>query len=74
VRFSRKRQDGFAPNFFQGLRENTCLLQRALKNNVPAFKLQTFYESVFRKSRILNCSFYTLCLPSQNLAEALYMQ
>jgi len=33
VRFSRKRQDGFAPHFFQGLGENTCLLQPALKSN-----------------------------------------
>jgi len=32
LRFSRKRQDGSAPNFFQGLEENTCSLQPALKN------------------------------------------
>jgi len=25
VRFSRKRQDGFAPKFFQGLGENTIV-------------------------------------------------
>jgi len=25
LRFSRKRQDGSAPNFFQGLGENTCI-------------------------------------------------
>jgi len=31
LRFSRKRQDGFAPIFFQDLRENTCSLQLALK-------------------------------------------
>jgi len=30
---SRKRQDGFAPNFFQGLGENACSLQPALKSN-----------------------------------------
>jgi len=30
LRFSRKRQDGSATNFFQGLRENTCSLQPAL--------------------------------------------
>jgi len=35
VRFSRKGQDGFAPNFFQGLVENTCSLQPALKRNAP---------------------------------------
>jgi len=34
VRFSRKRQDGSVPNFFQGL-ENTCLLDLALKNTAP---------------------------------------
>jgi len=33
VRFSRKRHDGFASNFFHGLGENTCLLQLALKSN-----------------------------------------
>jgi len=33
VRFSRKRQDGFASNFFQDLGENTCSLQPALKSN-----------------------------------------
>jgi len=33
VRFSRKRQDGSTPNFFQGLRENTFALQPALKSN-----------------------------------------
>jgi len=32
-RLSRKRQDGSAPNFFQGLGENTCSLQLALKSN-----------------------------------------
>jgi len=34
LRFSRKRQDGYAPIFFQGL-ENTCLLQPELKSNAP---------------------------------------
>jgi len=33
--FSRKRQDEFAPNFFQGIRENTYSLQPALKSNAP---------------------------------------
>jgi len=32
---SRKRQDGLAPNFFQGLGENTCSLQPALKGIAP---------------------------------------
>jgi len=31
--FSRKRQDRFAPTLFQGLEENTCSLQPALKSN-----------------------------------------
>jgi len=35
LHFSRKRQDESAPNFFQGLGENTCLLQPALKSTVP---------------------------------------
>jgi len=35
LRFFQKRQDGFAPTFFQGLGENTCLLQLALKSNAP---------------------------------------
>jgi len=35
LRFSRKRQDGFAPNFLQDLGESTCLLQPALKSNAP---------------------------------------
>jgi len=34
-RFSRKRQDKSAPNIFQGLGENTCSLQSALKSNAP---------------------------------------
>jgi len=33
VSLSRKRQDGFARNFFQGLGENTCSLKPALKSN-----------------------------------------
>jgi len=33
--FSRKRQDGFETKFFQGLGENTCSLQPALKSNAP---------------------------------------
>jgi len=33
VRYSTKRQDGYASNFFQGLGENTCSLQPALKSN-----------------------------------------
>jgi len=39
LRFSEKRQDGSAPNLFQGLRENTCFLQFALKNTAPVFKI-----------------------------------
>jgi len=35
LRFSRKQQDESAPNLFQGLGENTCLLQPALKSNAP---------------------------------------
>jgi len=35
LRFFRKRQDGSVPNFFQGLEENTCSLQSALKSNAP---------------------------------------
>jgi len=38
VRFSRKRQDGFAPIFFfQDLRENTCSLQPAFWSNAAGF-------------------------------------
>jgi len=33
VHLSRKRQDGFAPKFFAGVKENTCSLQLALKSN-----------------------------------------
>jgi len=33
--FSRKRQDGSAPNFFLDLGENTYSLQLALKSNAP---------------------------------------
>jgi len=35
LRFSRKRQGGSVPMFFQGLGENSCSLQLALKSNVP---------------------------------------
>jgi len=35
LRFSYKRQDGSAPNFFQGLGENTCTLEPAVKSNAP---------------------------------------
>jgi len=35
LRFSRKRQNKSVPNFFQGLGENTCSLQSALKSNAP---------------------------------------
>jgi len=35
VGFSRKRQDRSAPNFFQGLGENTCSLQPAMKITAP---------------------------------------
>jgi len=35
LRFPRKRQDISAPYCFQGLGENTCLLQPALKSNAP---------------------------------------
>jgi len=33
--FFRKRQDGSAPNFIQGLEENTCSLQPELKSSAP---------------------------------------
>jgi len=36
-RFSRKRQDGSVPNFFQILRGNNCSLRPALKSNAPGF-------------------------------------
>jgi len=36
LRFSRKRQDGSAPNFFQDL---TCLLQPALNSNAPGLQV-----------------------------------
>jgi len=32
LRFSRKRQDGSAPIYFQDLGENACLLQPELKS------------------------------------------
>jgi len=35
LRFSRKRQDGSAPTFFQGLEKYTCSLQPALRSNAP---------------------------------------
>jgi len=35
LRFSQKVQDGSTPNFFQGLGENTCSIQPALKSNAP---------------------------------------
>jgi len=35
LRFYRKRQHGFMPIFFQGLGENTCSLQPALKSSTP---------------------------------------
>jgi len=35
LRFSRKRQDGSAPIFFQDLGENTYSLQPALKISAP---------------------------------------
>jgi len=36
LRFSQKRQDGSALNFFQDLGENTKSLQPALKSTAPA--------------------------------------
>jgi len=33
--FSRKRQDGSVPNFFQDLGKNTYSLQPVLKSNAP---------------------------------------
>jgi len=43
LRFSRKRQDGSAPNFFQGL-ENTCLLNLHRNTLHPAFKVKSEEE------------------------------
>jgi len=37
LRFSQKRPDGSAPDFFQDSGENTCLLQPALKSTAPGF-------------------------------------
>jgi len=39
LRFSRKRQDGSAPNVFQGLGETTYSLQPALKSTASDFEL-----------------------------------
>jgi len=41
LRFSRKQQDGYAPNFFQGLEENTCFYNLHWKAMHPAFKRRT---------------------------------
>jgi len=40
---SRKQQGGFAPNFFQGLGENTCSLQPALKSIAPVLNLTSYF-------------------------------
>jgi len=46
LRFSRKPQDGSAPNFFQGLGERTCSLQPALKSDAPGLQgIIQFQES-----------------------------
>jgi len=66
VRFSRKRQDGFAPNFFQGLGKNTCSLQPALKSNASSLEevgIHSFpaWRSVLRDSLEKNRQIHLLC-------------
>jgi len=39
LRSSRRRQHGFAPNFFQGLGGNTWSLQPALKSSAPPLQV-----------------------------------
>jgi len=39
LRFSQKRQDGSAPNFFQSVGENTSSLQPALKSDASGLEL-----------------------------------
>jgi len=50
-RFSRKRQEGSEPIFFQDLGKNTCLLQLALKALHPTFKAQAILSSFLRSSK-----------------------
>jgi len=49
VRFSRKRQDGFAPNFIQGTVENTYSLQPALKSSAPGlvYKMMMYMVGLY---------------------------
>jgi len=61
--FSRKQQDGSVPIFFQGLGENTCLFQLALKSNAPG--LSCFFLSEADKSEFLFENHYFSDVTSQ---------
>jgi len=53
LRFSRKRQDGSAQDFFQGLGQNTCSIQSALKSIAPDLKSrQEIMLIIAKRSRI----------------------
>jgi len=51
--FFSKRQDRSAPFFFQGVGENTCLLQSALKSIAPG--LYTQLLQLYSGSTVLHC-------------------
>jgi len=66
LRFSQKRHDVSAPNFFQDLGENTCPLQPALKSIAPGllrWKKQAHKDSLarvhcFSMQVVINKCFY----------------
>jgi len=55
VHFSRKRQDGFAPIFFQSLGENTCSLQPALKTNALGLQNRIYPYILHKVTIAVSC-------------------
>jgi len=66
VVFSRNRQDGSVPNFFQDLGENTCSLQPALKNTALGFWIFEIKRIIYKNNLLMRRNFNILCCPSQS--------
>jgi len=76
LRFSRKRQDGSAPNFFQELGENTCLATciekhctRLLINRKRSHNITTTFISKTLEVRKNNLSFTSSIISKNRVPE-----
>jgi len=66
LRFSRKRQDGSAPNFFSGFRRKQLLIKNCIEALHPAFKTVELDSNPVIQNKILKFTAFLLNLQHYN--------